>query len=98
GDAVPIDVAVDRELLAGPIVTVATAAIGQRDRAGKSVFAKKEQQIKLALDLDLTLHFVDLYNELPAHRLQQVVRVDRTFPNGSDAQYFWQPVIGCDGI
>ena len=57
------------------------------------MLAQKEQQIELALDLDLALHLIDLDDEAAAGRLNEVVCVDRAFANCPNTQHFWQAVF-----
>ena len=92
-DAVAVNVPIERHLLPVPIAAVAAATVGQRYRTRKTVLAEEKEQIELTLHFDLALHLVDFDDELPTHRLEQVVRVDGPLTNRPDAQYFWQSVL-----
>src|SRR5262245_54083697 len=77
GDDLAVLPAVDRDALPAALAVPAPLPVGDGLGAGKAVLAQVDQQIELALHVELTLDLVDPEDMAAAGRLQAVVRVHR---------------------
>src|SRR5262249_45636915 len=76
-DHMAVDPAIERHPLAADLAIEATVAIGDRLRTCEAGFAGEEQEVDLALHVELALHLVDAQQMLAARGLEHEVGVDR---------------------
>src|SRR5581483_1246471 len=92
-ERVTVVVLVDRETLAADLAVVALLAVGERVRALEAVLTEEEEEIELALHVELALHLVDTEQMLPARGLEQVRRVDGAGGDSAPRVQFDEAVV-----
>src|SRR5262249_17495130 len=88
-----VEPSVEGQALAAALPVQASFPVGHRLRALEPVLAEIDQEVELALHIQLALHLVDPEQETPALGLQAEIRVHRAFRDGGECAEFHQAVI-----